>query len=290
MCAVSLKRKKIGVYDFSFCSFPSHECCCFFPDVQEPFKSKDFPPETQKRNLNPDQEDPPKLHWSKEEQEEQEQLRGLKEDKATEHQLKVVVMKSEAQDEDEKKLSFSQSHQKQTDQMETGAEEEPESLKILFTSSPKETQVQDFSVPETDDSDALRFKSGLDEVMRFENREIQTDQKPHRCTECGMIFREKSSLEVHMRSHVETEPFFCSMCDKIFKDEMDLRAHLMKHGAEKLYSCSACYETFAWLNELKDHECVCRASATSMTQISDSPGENFCLRSHASVSFLQTYI
>ncbi|XP_074543352.1 uncharacterized protein LOC141803288 [Halichoeres trimaculatus] len=202
-------------------------------DIQQLLKIKDLHPEKQKSSLNPDQEDTPEPPQNKERQEKKEKLQGPKED-SIEDLLKVIVMKSEAQDEDEVKLLSSQLHQKQPEQMETGPPKNP------GTSSHQEAEVQTVHCSE-----------------------LKTE----------IMFQGSSCLEKDTRAHMRVESFFCSMCDEIFKDEMDLRAHMVHHGAEKVYSCSSCYQTFTWFKELEEHECLCGAAEASWRQSSENNQE-----------------
>ena len=47
-----------------------------------------------------------------------------------------------------------------------------------------------------------------------------TDEKPHRCAECGRAFKELSTLHNHERIHSGERPFVCETCGKSFRQRV----------------------------------------------------------------------
>ncbi|XP_073319142.1 uncharacterized protein [Pagrus major] len=215
-----------------------------------------------------DREEPEPPHIKEEEEElwtsqEGEQLRGPEEADITEF---TFTVKSE---EDEEKPQSSQLHQRQTEQMKTEADgEDCGGPEPAWDSDPDRhlrpdtdnNKTDDFSEPETDDSDDWKDKrepqTGSNSKKKNKvDLSCKTDEKTFSCSECGERFGRKYNLTRHMRTHTGEKPFTCPVCRKSFTQGGGLKEHMAKHTGEKRFSCSVCDRRFTWQFQLKRHKC-----------------------------------
>ncbi|XP_041664168.1 zinc finger protein 567-like [Cheilinus undulatus] len=159
-------------------------------------------------------------------------------------------------DYDEEKLQSSQLHLILTEQMETGADGEgcggpeqawnseydrhlhPETQGNHVDSSEAETEVN------IDWRRMKEHQSSSSYLETFKEKSQYTDEKTHRCYECGNTFKTKRNLIHHIRIHTGEKPFSCSKCDKKFSKKVTLTTHMLVHTEEKLFSCSECGQKF----------------------------------------------
>ena len=74
-----------------------------------------------------------------------------------------------------------------------------------------------------------------------------------KCTECGKLFTQSSSLKIHQRYHGNEKPFHCTKCPGAFKVKGELTKHQRIHTGSKPYSCKKCKQSFTWPYALKHH-------------------------------------
>jgi len=55
----------------------------------------------------------------------------------------------------------------------------------------------------------------------------------HYCSICSKGFKDKYSVNVHVRTHTGEKPFACSMCAKHFRQKAHLAKHVQTHSAKK---------------------------------------------------------
>nr|XP_034963513.1 zinc finger and SCAN domain-containing protein 31-like isoform X2 [Zootoca vivipara] len=77
--------------------------------------------------------------------------------------------------------------------------------------------------------------------------------EPYTCSACGKVFRLKSSLKRHWRSHTGEKPYTCLDCGRSFSWRSSLTTHQRTHMSEKQYKCSKCGKTFRWSQNLTRH-------------------------------------
>ena len=74
---------------------------------------------------------------------------------------------------------------------------------------------------------------------------LHGDFIPETCPYCKKEFREKRSLEKHIKAIHEAErPLVCDRCPERFRNQVELRAHITRHEKDHPFSCEICSMTF----------------------------------------------
>ena len=101
------------------------------------------------------------------------------------------------------------------------------------------------------------------------------------CFVCNKMFPYKSSLEEHMRAHVDHRPYQCEVCGKAFKRTCDLLVHSRSHDQQKRFECRVCGKRFRWKNGLDRHRLVHTGERPFLcTQCGQSLADRGSLRQH----------
>ena len=58
-------------------------------------------------------------------------------------------------------------------------------------------------------------------ILLFED----VNERPHKCEECGVAFRNGSSLANHKKTHISELPFECDGCHMKFRTVGNLKIH-----------------------------------------------------------------
>lgn len=77
--------------------------------------------------------------------------------------------------------------------------------------------------------------------------------KRHVCEFCGKLFRIKSQLKNHERTHTGERPYTCGVCNRAFSERSNLRKHERAHTGERPFSCQVCKRQFAVKSNLLNH-------------------------------------
>ncbi|MFT7797685.1 zinc finger protein 62 homolog isoform X1 [Arapaima gigas] len=79
-----------------------------------------------------------------------------------------------------------------------------------------------------------------------------SEDRPHRCDQCGRSYRHPSSLLNHKKSH-KTGVFRCFVCQKRFYNLLALKSHHRSHFDLKRHKCEQCGKAFKIQKQLMNH-------------------------------------
>ncbi|XP_030565509.1 zinc finger protein 888-like [Drosophila novamexicana] len=83
--------------------------------------------------------------------------------------------------------------------------------------------------------------------------EIAAKEKQFKCAQCPKAYKNKSSLKIHMRTHLDEPPLQCPHCPKTFKKSANLRTHIFTHAGETPLKCLYCRKYFLEKAEHDEH-------------------------------------
>ena len=89
--------------------------------------------------------------------------------------------------------------------------------------------------------------------MRQHMVDAHGSEAKHFCNICKQGFVILSTLQRHMRIHLDSRPFNCDQCPGTYKSKEDLRRHKRTHEADRPYKCDICHNGFVDKSGLNRH-------------------------------------
>ncbi|NXJ97163.1 E4F1 factor, partial [Corythaixoides concolor] len=80
--------------------------------------------------------------------------------------------------------------------------------------------------------------------------------KSYVCSHCNEAFSEATSLETHMKGHLDYKPFKCEECGKEFTKGYLLKKHQEVHVNERRFRCGECGKFYKTIAHVKGHRRV----------------------------------
>jgi len=107
--------------------------------------------------------------------------------------------------------------------------------------------------------------------------------KPYTCAQCNISFASTSTLNRHIKVHINGKPYQCVMCSKAFAQKYDLNRHHSTHT--KCFSCTRCDSIFSSRSDLNRHtktHCVDKTTfkehrKTHKNVVEDSKAKEFVI-------------
>ncbi|XP_049863530.1 zinc finger and SCAN domain-containing protein 12-like isoform X5 [Schistocerca gregaria] len=98
------------------------------------------------------------------------------------------------------------------------------------------------------------FKNASDIRTHMDHSHNSYEETKYLCETCGKVFKQKASLEPHIRSHQGLSQHKCKLCGKTFVHQSSLSSHLRLHRGDKRHTCKFCDKAFFQLGDRINHE------------------------------------
>ena len=101
-------------------------------------------------------------------------------------------------------------------------------------------------------------KGSLDSHISRIHMKRSMEKKTISCSfdDCEKLFRNKSEMTSHAKSHSNARPFECKMCEKSYKQSMGLVGHMRLHTGERPFKCPTCSFDCTDPAVLKRHQAI----------------------------------
>ncbi|XP_054142514.1 zinc finger protein 397-like [Melozone crissalis] len=83
--------------------------------------------------------------------------------------------------------------------------------------------------------------------------QLQDEEKPHKCLECGKSFTQSFRLLTHLQVHTGQRRWECRECGKRYRHSSHLY-HQRVHTTERPYTCLECGKSFSVRSTLTSHQ------------------------------------
>ncbi|KAJ8870851.1 hypothetical protein PR048_027152 [Dryococelus australis] len=87
--------------------------------------------------------------------------------------------------------------------------------------------------PTTPKKKYSKSKSGAKGSQAPQSGGVRKERSLHYCSLCNKGFKDKYSVNVHIRTHTGEKPFTCTLCGKSFRQKAHLAKHYQTHMAQK---------------------------------------------------------
>nr|XP_020507906.1 gastrula zinc finger protein XlCGF57.1-like isoform X4 [Labrus bergylta] len=118
----------------------------------------------------------------------------------------------------------------------------------IYDQTPESTESEPQNMCHESNGDSV-----YNSTASYSNCITHTSTTPFKCDTCGKAFKQKSSMDSHLRIHTGERPYPCSTCGKRFSRMPDLNRHMRIHTGEKPYSCEICGKGFLLNCLVKNH-------------------------------------
>ena len=140
----------------------------------------------------------------------------------------------------------------------------------IKTSDPNHSQ-NDEECHKCDDSEN-QSKNGANLDSHIENDDFTFS---YNCKDCGKGFSQKSNLDRHKRSHINTNgsklSATCTTCKKSYQNAQQLTYHMNKeHVSQATYSCQQCDNKFVTKEDQEEH-----TTKNHVSKVTESKKVNF---------------
>ncbi|XP_052061076.1 uncharacterized protein LOC127701273 isoform X3 [Mytilus californianus] len=90
--------------------------------------------------------------------------------------------------------------------------------------------------------------------LKIHMMKLHSNDKPVDCKKCGMVFQDRYSFKLHLKTHDGEKCFKCDQCEYAALSQRHLESHLLTHTGEKPFECDDCEQTFRQKQLLKRHK------------------------------------
>ena len=78
------------------------------------------------------------------------------------------------------------------------------------------------------------------------------------CDICHRHYKEKKTLNAHIKVHFQSGAYNCSHCDRNFHNKNEFKRHEASHIDKRLYACACCSKCFKTVENLRDRVRKCQ--------------------------------
>jgi hypothetical protein len=175
-------------------------------------------------------------------------------------------------------------HRDEKDSMVLNFGDKSETLALTGTDRPSLETVNPTIEAQKHDH-ALESENRHKRTIYHEGRHLQIDMGTHSCAkliecdvftcdECGKVYRHRSNLMRHKKSHRNAAPYTCDICEKIVTERGTLNRHKKIHSIENDYIFDICQRAFSDERYLNKHKKKDTGYAPLQCEIR---GKAFCL-------------
>ncbi|XP_038214903.1 gastrula zinc finger protein XlCGF46.1-like [Zerene cesonia] len=90
--------------------------------------------------------------------------------------------------------------------------------------------------------------------LKSHQRNIHRSSVPVKCSHCHKTYKNRESLDVHLKEVKRDKPYICEICSKRFSLPSNLKNHLFFHTGQKPFECDVCGLKYKTKSSLKSHK------------------------------------